>query len=87
MGASMLMAAEKTSPEGPRKKKKPAKPLDASVKITTDFKEKLEEVAEDLGYYPGELVEQKMGAFISVESLRIRKQKYEQAKRASGSQG
>lgn len=86
MGSLLQMPSEKKSPDPP-KKRKPAKPLNASVKVTEEMKEKLEEVANDLATYPGELIELKMGAWLNTESLRIRKAKYEAARRAAGTEG
>jgi hypothetical protein len=83
MGALAKMASEKKPDEGARKRRKPDKPLNGSVRVTQEIEEQLEEVAEDLGFYPGELIEQKMGAWLKVESLRVRKEKYEAAKKAA----
>lgn len=55
---------------------------DAPVKLRKEFKEKLDDVAADLGVYPGELVEQHMGDFIHVEWTRVLEEKLRRAKQA-----
>jgi len=72
------MATSEMPPDDAKKGKK----YDASVKFTQAFKKKLERVAEDLGLYPGELVEQHMGEFIAQELLRVLEKELAEAKRA-----
>lgn len=55
---------------------------DAPVKFRKEFKEKLDDVAADLGVYPGELVEQHLGDFIHTEWTRILEEKLRRAKQA-----
>ena len=55
---------------------------DAPVKFRAEFKEKLEDVAADLGLFPGQLVEQHLGDFIHTEWTRILEEKLRRAKQA-----
>jgi hypothetical protein len=91
MGAAILMGTEKKSSDEPeekgKKKRKKKGRFPAAIKLTAEFKEKLEGVADDLDLYPGELVEQKIGAFIDVEWIRILKKKLERAKKPGSPPG
>ncbi len=70
-------ATDGTSPESAAKRKEK---YDAPVKFRAEFKEKLDDVAADLGVYPGELVEQHLGDFIHTEWTRILEEKLRRAK-------
>lgn len=70
MGTLAVAEPEKKSPDADAKKK-----YSASVKLRPVFKEQLAQVAKDLGFYPGELIEERMAAFIAAEYKRILKAK------------
>lgn len=56
------------------------KKYDSPIKLTAEFKDKLERVAKDLGLYPGALVEQEMDNFIRGENLRVLQKELEKAR-------
>lgn len=61
------------------RKKKETEPLDYPVKVRTAFGRKLVEVAQELGRFPGDIVEEKLAAWIGGEYLLVLKRKLERA--------
>ena len=83
MGTTLMAdRSKKPTPEPtPDESAKKVK-YDSPVKFRAEFKEKLDDVAADLGVYPGELVEQHLGDFIHTEWTRILEEKLKRAKQS-----
>lgn len=78
MHGAVLMPTRKNSqripaesPDSPAKKGKEKVKYDSPVSLTEAFKKKLDRVADDLGFYPGALVESQMKQFVEQEWLRL----------------
>lgn len=72
---TLAVATKKNPPVGPGDDEK----YTEGVKFRATFKAKLELVAKDLGKWPGQLVEEQMEAFISMEYLRVLRKRLAEA--------
>jgi hypothetical protein len=69
------------------RKKKETGALSYGLKVTEEFGRKLAEVADDFDKYPGALIEEKIGAWVSGEYRRVLKKKLDKADREAREAG